>query len=571
MNDSLNGALQTAASSIDIQPGDLDRVVSRGAGRRRRNKRLGRGATALVLVVSLIASVNAFGSRDDGVPLRVGSGEVLRGDIPIEWSRQETSPLGWVGSIEEVSGTLYTLSTAPGERAVNGQGVVWHSDNGIDWSPRDRPGDLYYLSNLAAAGDRLYAVGTTPATARTTRGKEVGDPVVAWSEDGARTWQRTRLPIDMEDIAAHSSDVSIMEGAEVAASERGVVVVTRIAADPDLSILLPPGTDPSNGWVAGPTGIDILASSAPECPGGSFQSKHAWGREPSGRVSGVPCFVPAEGPNGEAPPTALPEAGPPEATNQWHRAEASPQEVFGVKATYTWDELNVGDDLREALLGKPILSRAEVDGTFRHVQGVMPDDTSDAKIVAAPDGSFVLFVATQSGVNVSTSADGSSWQSAPKLSRFKGIIQTGWVDDRLVLEGWPDSQTNMIGALETDVVAIGLPAEGWQEIDLREIANMQGSPMGEILWANMSSTSSTGIAITIRKVNAGDHPGGIQQLLLSRDGVTWSVISLDEVLGAHVLNVQVAATPRGLVVFADLDSTGDGDPERSVVLMGTYR
>lgn len=136
MNDSLNGELQTAASSIDIQPGDLDRVVSRGAGRRRRNKRLGRGATALVLVVSLIASVNAFGSRDDGVPLRVGSGEVLRGDIPIEWSRQETSPLGWVGSIEEVSGTLYTLSTAPGERAVNGEGpgpsVVWHSDNGID-------------------------------------------------------------------------------------------------------------------------------------------------------------------------------------------------------------------------------------------------------------------------------------------------------------------------------------------------------------------------------------------------------------------------------------------------------
>ncbi len=542
MNDSLDGALRAAASTIDIPPGDLDRVVTRGHGRMRRNKRLARVGTTLALVVMLLAAVNALDRSDEGVPLRVGSPAAQRGDIAIDWARQDAPGLGEASSaVEDAAGTLYTLSTAPGETSWNTQRVVWRSGDGLNWSPKDRPGDLY-LSDLSARGNRLYAAGTTPATARTTRGKEVADRVVAWSDDGAQTWQRARLPIDMEGIAARSTAVIGLPG-RVTATARGIVTVTQMLADPDLSTLLRQGTEASTGWAVGPTGIDILDAGPPHCPSGTKHAEDAPGthKEADGRVRGAPCELSDGSGSGEV---------------------VSPQEAFGVTTTYTWNDLGVGDDLRRAFLGVPIVLRAGDDGTFTAVEGALPDDTQGATVIAAPDGAFVLFADTPAGVQVSTSHDGATWQSAPPVSRLRAVFSAGWFGDRLALSG-------PIDARGTVGLVVGMPSEGWHEIDLREIAGIDGPVSDSFLWVSESRTGTSGIVATFGETGNGGN--GDVQLLVSRDGATWSVSSLDQLVGAHVAGASAKATSRGPMVFARLQSTSHDEPGRRVLLMGTYR
>ena len=202
MNHDLTDELSDAASTIEVPAGDVIEVMTRSRRRSRRRQRIVALGVAAMVVAGATTIVRVANSRDetsvatDGMAVRLG-------DSGIDWSSQDPgaalSMFQPDTGTSTPSGALYELSTAPGEASPEGPHprVVWRSEDGVDWSPLGRPDDLY-LSDLSARGDRLYAVGTAPATARTTNGDEVPGLLVGWSDDGAGTWKTAPLGIDID-------------------------------------------------------------------------------------------------------------------------------------------------------------------------------------------------------------------------------------------------------------------------------------------------------------------------------------------------------------------------------------
>jgi len=148
---------------------------------------------------------------------------------------------------------LYALSTAPGATEQPDQPVpqaVYRSTDGVSGTAQP-VGDGIRMSDLAARGGRLYAVGTAPSTASS----ETSRPVAAWSDDGGATWSTAPLPLDLTELGP---GVDLWIGhIRVEAAPAGVVAMATVYGTVDPADHLPEGTDLSYGYTTDPTGVTV--------------------------------------------------------------------------------------------------------------------------------------------------------------------------------------------------------------------------------------------------------------------------------------------------------------------------
>ncbi|HEX9968614.1 MAG TPA: hypothetical protein VGB03_00620, partial [Acidimicrobiales bacterium] len=346
--------LGTAAERVHIRPGDLDAVVATARRRTGRRRQALAGMTAFTLLVSTAVAVRLTASDDDdGTPVAT-SGGARQGDVGVTWRRVDPKAgLGMARGLSDGS-PLYAISTAPGEREPRRgeqlSRVVWRSDDGLEWTPTSTLGPDLYLADLATRDTRLYAVGTSPTSASPTgpgRPPKLtsADLVVGWSDDGAKQWQKKKLPLDLASSPTRYGQVS---DAEVASGPAGVLAVAVLSAELDVPALLPVGVTAPHGWATTDTGVDLVGPvRADACPDGSRAEKHDQ-PEASGEVMPVWCSKGDEG------------------------ITVAPQEARGVTAAYSWADLKVGGDVLSAVRREPVAFFARAGSTdFERVD--LPD------------------------------------------------------------------------------------------------------------------------------------------------------------------------------------------------------
>jgi hypothetical protein len=359
--------LRSAARTIDLPAGDVDTVVARGATLANRKRRIVAGGLTLSLVAAS-AGIYARMNQTKPIPLAVEGAAAHRGDSGIKWEKIDTkSGLGFTTTLAAES--LYAVSTAPGRAAPNDtRRLVWHSEDGVEWNSVADLGNDLYLSNLTDKGTRLYGVGTGPATAAVAGRKPVADLVVGSSDNGGRSWTRQTLPVDMAAISAKSRSVSVY-AVDVATTKDAVVAIASLAADLDVPKLVPAGQTAPNGWALAADGVDVLGN-GPDCPAGMTTAPP---NAPDKRAL-MQAEAAKDGPSRQYAYQCYSADGT--------ATDVTPQQTHGVKAHYTWAQLNVDNDLLRAVRSEPMVFRADAGSTaFQRV---------DAAEVAALDGPGLL-------------------------------------------------------------------------------------------------------------------------------------------------------------------------------------
>jgi hypothetical protein len=423
--------LRKEGRSLAIPSGDVDAVVGRGATLARRRHRAIAGGMAVILAAS---AVSYMALTRDGKPTRVliGDGpttEIRRGDAGIRWEKVPVrSGLTWTNNRSE---GLYAVSTAPGRGDPNNpdmRPVLWHSADGVEWADVRALGDLY-LGDLADRGARLYGVGTGPASAAVAGKKPVSDLVVGWSDNGGRDWARRNLPVDVRAMAAKTRRIGVGQ-VEVAATDQAVVAVASFIGELDVPALLPDGQTAPNGWVTTDNGVDVLGD-GPECPAGTSSTppdergskprRQETNNEPPGEQYSYECF--------KADGTA---------------ESVSPQDSRGVKASYTWEQLGVNDDLRRAVRNEPFVFVAAA-GTTDFTPATVPALSGKlGNALLDTNGDGLLLVVNERGdlksrgepkSVVLRSTDGRTWSAAPTPPGFQYALGLGRLGQRTALLG----------------------------------------------------------------------------------------------------------------------------------------
>ena len=171
------------STTIDLPPGDPSSVSLAVAGRRRRRRTAVSGVAALALLAGVV-TVQQAGDDDTSEVAAEGAAVAA---APLQWT--SVTPIAGLayanGFAVTEDGTQYGLSTAPGRYVPNDDGgpqTLYRSTDGVEWTTVTLPADLW-PSQLAAHGNDLYAVGTSPAAgggegatlARATRRRRMGD------------------------------------------------------------------------------------------------------------------------------------------------------------------------------------------------------------------------------------------------------------------------------------------------------------------------------------------------------------------------------------------------------------
>ncbi|MBA3654133.1 MAG: hypothetical protein H0W70_08050 [Actinobacteria bacterium] len=428
--------LRAAARSLPVPPGNVDAVVERGATLARRRQRGIAGGTAVLLILSAVSYVAL--TRDSNRPTRVTVGDdgaaasLQRGDAGIRWERTPIRS-GLSFTTSRSGDALYAVSTAPGTTGQSPNDmrpVVWHSDDGAEWSKVTELGDLY-LSDLADRGARVYGVGTGPATAVVGGKKPVSDLVVGWSDSAGRDWSRDALPLDLRAMATKTRRIDVGH-VEVAATDRAVIAVASLIADLDVPAVLPAGQTAPDGWVITNDGVDVLGN-GPECPPGTSST-------PPGEKSAGAKPRPSNGGDVGPGPRYPSQCYKPDGTYQTVR----PQDSRGVKASYTWSQLSVNDDLRRAVLGEPFVFAADGGTTkFQRVDvPALAGKSGDALLNTSGDG--VLLVSrervdgwskTEPKAALLKSVDGRTWSPATTPPGFSYAMGLGRLGGRTAIVG----------------------------------------------------------------------------------------------------------------------------------------
>ncbi|MDQ1519703.1 MAG: hypothetical protein QOI55_776, partial [Actinomycetota bacterium] len=439
--------LHRLADGVDMPRGDVGEVVSRAARRTSHRRRaLVAGITVLVVAVAATGvEIAGRDGRDAGQSIALGAVSAHLGDTGIQWQR--VNPRSALGFSTDPTGTsaLYALSTSPGQADTGAAPrVVWRSEDGVDWTAVGSSlGNDLYLSDLASADQRIYAVGTGPATASTTSGDAVsGALLVGWSDDNAKTFAKHALPLDLASIARYATSVS-MNQTQVAVGAHGAVVAATVIVDPDVAALLPSGVTAPNGWVITRDGVDLLGNGN-ACPAGTTEVPK--------KVDLPTTTIAPDGAVGSSTETTSPAPSQAELAKKLRAEKAAvdalgnpagnasngrvyryscysadgsehltnPQATRGVTRSFTWAQLGVDGDLLRAIRGEPFVFAAAGPGsTDFHRVDVAGIGGVGTMVLRADDDGFDL-VATSAADGVSPksesaklvvlhSVDGQAW------------------------------------------------------------------------------------------------------------------------------------------------------------------
>jgi hypothetical protein len=376
-----------------------------------------------------------------------------------------------------LDGSTYAVSLG-NDPARQGR-TLWASTDG-QWAPVDLPDGLMAYE-AATDGAGLYVVGTGPAT--------VGAQAPVWVErrDAGDGWARSELPIDLDAIAAASVEVH-PGGLAIAAGPKGIVAAAVVSAWLDVARLLPAGVT-ADGWAVTDAGVELLGPGT--CPEGL---------RPSTSESSLGRFTWCEA--GEGPLTLAEQP---------------------VVRRLSWAELGVGDDVRRAALGEPFVFHADGPGepfVPVDVQGpgrvnAWPELTADedgfdlayGRIASRPDRTGAVDAV------IRHSDDGTTWHDAGPIPSVVHVMATGRLDGTPAVIGWTGT---------TPVV--GRRVDGRWSSDSLEPLHLDGAGLA-------AAIGPLGAAI-VRQV------GTQWEVAASRDGHTWSVTSLDDVVGRPIDQVR---------------------------------
>lgn len=542
--------LDDVARRLDVGVGDVDRVKDRARTRDRRRRR----AVALLTSVSLLAAAGLVSLRngqegDEGSPVAVVGAAAVRGDVPMRWERID--PASGLGMARDVgygaagAAPLYALSTAPGTVDVGKSRpsrVVWRSEDGVEWTPSSTLGGDLYLSDLASTETRVFAVGTAPATA--VGGKKVSPPVLGWSDDGARTWNRAHADLDLAAIAASSLSVTVA-GSDVATGPQGTLAVITIASTLDVPARLPDGVTAPHGWAFTADGVDVLGPMPEEpCPDGMTAEKgvpqgDAMGTAPAER-QGVPCFRDEE-----------------------FVRMVPAQEVQGVTASYPWAALEVSGDLLRAVRRQPFAFFAEAGTTeFRRADLPSVELVGDVVVQARPDGFDVAASAYEGGVTVLETADGTSWTTGVVPGGLQWVQAIGRVDGRVAMIGMTSWGSAIVRADEHG---------GWQTTDLTSAVDPTVTADGSKAYVTAAGIGPLGAVVSVAVVADGRDEDEVRhRVLVTRDGTTWSDTDLDELAGRDTRGASrvLVVGDRVVVTTGVVPADPQNDPHEQVVLLG---
>ncbi|MCU1485764.1 MAG: hypothetical protein JWN67_2510 [Actinomycetia bacterium] len=584
MNDQLRTDLASGADTFDLPSGDLGAVVQRGRRRNRRRHQLTATLAAVAIVATTVAAVRAANPDTPATNFATEGGAHL-GDSGIEWARvadPDSAISAWTyQGTTELGGATYALSTAPGQQAGDEPlpPVVWRSTDGVEWEQASTPSG--FRPNRLAAGDgRLYAIGTGPATAATTPSVHVG-----WSDGGDGAWADQALPLDLAALQAKSTEVQVVPTG-VAADHGAVVAAVTVGVRLDVPKLLPAGEAAPHGWYLATDGVDVLGD-GPECPAGTTAENPDPNVQRKIQAAGSIAADDAKKAEKAAadgrtvtPPTAgtvdpVGETARGEQYDSWcfspdgtGRAYA-PGEGRGVVAHHTWAELGVDGDLLRAVQGEPFLFRADA-GSDRFERASVPSTLGvlgPPTIVSDGDG-FVLVGSDRkrlgpkkeiAGLVVLTSTDGRTWAPDPQaLPEVDGVQAIGQVDGHLAVVG---------GSSDSAIYAELRPG-GWRTTSLTDLV---GGGKGS--WVGAAAIGPLGVVVSI-----GEAKGDVTtpSLLASRDGLTWSRTSVNDLVGGPGDVARIVIKDDRAVVTAVAHPEGtkarpEGTKARQVALVGTPR
>lgn len=580
------------------------RVVMRRGNRRKARRRT--GVMAGTLVVGALGSafaVRALGNGDSRRSVQVGNeGSVGTDGNPapdvaggtgsaassgLVWNETlvgsaEALAIAWSGDVVGTAATgYYAVSTDPGRNETT-TATLYRSTDGLHWKPAGAPPDhLGNPSRLALAADRLYAVGTIASKAQ-SRADEPGTPVLTSSADGGATWNDHELPIDLDAIRRLPDVRAVTLSTSVAGGDAGVLVAGVTHAQIDVAQIAPEGVDPS--------------TLMPEPSAGGLARYE---------VTDVGCSDP-EGAGMETATTVAPDAADATTTAVTTSETAVPgfpgatscQSYGALAGTYTFTELGVGEPTATAQMGQLHLLASADGSTFTPVSAPeLPAGwyVQHALVRRTPDGYALLVsllqtdlgTATTGGAEVRqqtlayTSADGSAW--APIAD-----VPVPWVDtidtlaDGTLAVAGSDGVGPMFGVLRDgtwhttrtiDLVGGSAPlgfAPSAQSIGPFGFAAVVQTGDAVSQDHPVPDTANAGVPTTALGI---DSSTARSLLVTSRDGVTWAVDDIDDVIGPDRYVEAVRQMDDQVIVHLGSASGYSSEPDAPLpdrtVLIGT--
>lgn len=554
--------LTSAANRLSVGHGDVDMVMARGRNRRNRRTRVLGGVTAIAVVASLAAITNM--DSDKTTPL-ASMPNVSRGDGGLDWEALSTSDgIGFASRGVAGQGPFYALSTAPGRADVNKTNtsrVLYRSNDGVEWTPTTTFGNDLYVSDLAPASGRVYAVGTSPAQAGS---KHRSNLAAAWSDDGGKSFSKTELPVDWASMEARSTSVNLGE-TQVASNGAGTVVTATVRAALDVPRILPDGVTAPDGWATTATGVDVLGpDKGDECPAGSSTkmelAKEADAKVGAMRVSGANDREQELPRQREVDPNYCFKDGGRETVI------VSPQDARGVVRSLTWDELGVTGDLKSAVTDQVLAYFAPANSTdFTRID--LGDAPADMSFLDADENGFHLFLTSQ-GPNSAAAAtkdlsstDGKSWTSNNGPSGLQWVTSAGTLNGVRIVVG---------EGAEGAVVARGIGGD-WDTASAASLIDpsvVKARPVHIV----GGGVGPLGVVLAVMPELGKDDTSTSKTILAySRDGSHFGDKDVEELAGKSVGQVlQVFVSGQRAVVALSGGFPGEGkDPLPQTILVGT--
>lgn len=259
--------LTDRADGIDVPGAGVGAIADR-ARQRRRRRRAG-SAAVLGAAVLLGGAVVGQGLRADDAAEEVTSYGAAMGAPELDWTMVDVGDgLGWTRDVvRSESGTLYALSTAPGDSGATAsyRPVVYTSVDGSEWSETTMADDVR-VNGLAASGDTIYAVGT---------GAAGGAVKVASSPSPEDGWTVTDLPLDLEAESAGLPGRLYVAESDVATANGVTLVATTVMLKTDTEGLMAGEENPTEWyperdgmvrWVCGSDGSSSASTTTVTLP-----------------------------------------------------------------------------------------------------------------------------------------------------------------------------------------------------------------------------------------------------------------------------------------------------------------